>query len=95
MSGSFSIGSHVWPGLSKLVEELGELSQVSGKLIGTGGIVEHWDGSNLRVRFEEEMADVIAAVLFFATQNGFDLNRIKARAAKKLAQYRVWHKEQG
>lgn len=33
-SGDFSIGGTLWPGLSKLIEECGEVLQVGGKLIG-------------------------------------------------------------
>lgn len=35
--GSFSLGSRTWPGLSKLVEECGEVLQIAGKIMGTGG----------------------------------------------------------
>lgn len=59
-NGDFSLGSKVWPGLSKLIEEAGEvaellpdlillkvigkLQQTAGKLIQTAGAAEHWDG---------------------------------------------------
>ncbi len=36
-SGDFSIGSDIWPGISKLIEEAAEVGQVCGKLIGSGG----------------------------------------------------------
>jgi len=36
-SGDFSIGSAVWPGVSKVIEEMGELQQVLGKLIAVAG----------------------------------------------------------
>ena len=36
-SGDFAIGGEVWPGLGKLVEEMGELGTVLGKLIATRG----------------------------------------------------------
>jgi len=68
-SGDFSIGSKVWPGMSKVIEEMGELQQVFGKLMGTGGEANHWDGSDLRKRVLEELADVYAAVQFFVAQN--------------------------
>lgn len=38
--GSFSLGSRTWPGLSKLVEECGEVLQIAGKIMGTGGAVQ-------------------------------------------------------
>lgn len=49
-SGNFTIGSGVWPGASKLLEEMGEpqqalgkLQQTLGKLIQTSGTAEHWE----------------------------------------------------
>lgn len=44
-NGDFSLGSKVWPGTSKLLEEMGELQQVLGKLIAVAGSTEHWDGA--------------------------------------------------
>lgn len=67
--GSFSIGSNVWPGVSKLVEEIGELGQVLGKLIATHGDPAHWDGTDLRTRLIEEMGDVVGAINFVALAN--------------------------
>lgn len=91
--GSYSIGSIVWPGLSKVAEECGEIIQVIGKLMGTGGTVEHWDGTNLADRMSEEAADLLAALEFFIAHNGERLDReaIEARAAKKLALFEQWH----
>ena len=66
--GDFAIGSRVWPGTSKLVEEMGELQQVLGKLIATGGDTDHWSG-DLRRMLVEELGDVSAAVRFFAVEN--------------------------
>jgi NTP pyrophosphatase (non-canonical NTP hydrolase) len=60
----FSIGSDIWPGLSKLIEECGEVTQVVGKIIGAHPNVDHWDGTNLRERLQEELADLSAAICF-------------------------------
>ncbi len=92
--GSFSIGSRTWPGLSKLIEEIGELGQVLGKLIGRRGKVEHWDGSNLSDRLHEELADVRAAIRFVEEVNGLDRDRIEERVQVKLALFKQWHAEQ-
>lgn len=89
----FAIGSAKWPGLSKLSEEAGEVVQVIGKLMGTGGEAEHWDGTNLRARLIEETADVFAACLFVAEMNGF-LEDFGVRAADKVNLFRKWHTEQ-
>ena len=89
--GNYSIGSDVWPGLSKLTEEMGELQQVLGKLLGTGGEAKHWDGTDLRQRAEEEAADAQAALLFFVTHNGLNGAAFRERVKRKLALFNEWH----
>lgn len=90
----FAIGSPFWPGLSKLTEESGEVCQVIGKLVGTGGETAHWDGSDLRVRLIEEAGDVLAACDFVIEKNGLDASgAAAARRAFKLALFRKWHAE--
>jgi hypothetical protein len=91
-SGDFSIGSSVWPGTSKLLEEMGELQQVLGKLIAVHGNPRHWD-SNLRVRLVEEIGDLCAALVFFKTENLTltETTQISERVEKKLALFRQWH----
>lgn len=92
-NGPYSIGSDVWPGTSRLVEECGELLQVLGKLIGAGGETEHWDGTDLRERVIDELADVQAALNFFASANQLPSATIEGRAAEKVAQYNKWHQD--
>lgn len=96
-SGDFSIGSGVWPGASKVVEEVGELLQVIGKLIATHGDAKHFDGSNLRERVIDEIADVEAALAFFRKQNltTDEVTREGVRYTEKLALFEQWHREQG
>lgn len=89
----FAIGSPVWPGLSKLTEESGEVQQVIGKLMGTGGAIQHWDGSNLQERLIEEMGDCWAALQFVASKNNLDMGAIERRRAKKLALFNQWHED--
>jgi NTP pyrophosphatase (non-canonical NTP hydrolase) len=93
MNGDFSIGGALWPGTSKLLEETGELQQVLGKLIGSGGKTNHYDGSDLRLRLIEEIADVIAAVRFFQEVNMTDAERSKIaeRVERKFALFQQWH----
>lgn len=91
-SGDFSIGSRVWPGTAKLLEEMGELQQVLGKLIAVSGDAKHWSG-DLREMLVEELADVQAALHFFAAQNistGEWLDMIK-RVDEKIARFSKWH----
>ena len=89
----YAIGSDRWPGISKLIEEAGEVVQVAGKLLATGGAVDHWDGTNLRTRLIDEMGDLLAAIEFVADANGF-ANEVAARCAVKVALFEQWHQEQ-
>jgi NTP pyrophosphatase (non-canonical NTP hydrolase) len=93
-AGPYSIGSEVWPGTSKVIEECGELAQVLGKLIALAGQTDHWDGSDLRERLHEEIADVRAALTFFAEANRLDHYRLADRTAEKVDLFRRWHREQ-
>lgn len=96
-------------GLSKLVEECGELQQVAGKMLqypqlqfdvkvmidtgGQGGFAKHPDGTNLRKRMEEEMGDALAAMAFVAEQLNLSKSSIDIQAATKLALFREWSEE--
>lgn len=91
--GSFSIGSEVWPGLSKLIEECGELLQVAGKLMATHGSPEHWDG-DLIPRLVEEIGDVQGAIGFFIFVNPeIDRGQVMERAIAKHRLFEKWHEE--
>jgi NTP pyrophosphatase (non-canonical NTP hydrolase) len=93
-SGDFSIGSQVWPGTSKLIEEMGELQQVLGKLIATAGETKHWEGKDLKERLIEELADVQGALNFFKSMN-LDVNDradIVMRADTKYQLFLKWQK---
>lgn len=93
--GSFSLGSKTWPGLSKVVEECGEVLQVAGKLMGTAGDINHWDGKGpLDVRMAEEVCDLFAACVAFFQLNGFD--GIEAYMQREMDKYHTflrWHAE--
>lgn len=94
--GPFSIGSTLWAGTSKLIEETGELQQVLGKLIAVNGDAErHWSG-NLREKLIDELGDVMAALSLFSKLNMTDeeRNAIDERASQKLALFERWQKEQ-
>lgn len=94
--GSFSIGSDVWPGLSKAIEEAGEFLQVCGKIIATHGAAAHWDGSDLRERFLEEAADVQAGINFVLDMNFTrdDKIAVAKRFVDKYALFVKWQREQ-
>lgn len=109
MGAPYAIGSDHLPGLSKLVEErgeaaealaefalassLGRVGQVAGKIIGLGHMGDHWDGSNLKTRMEEEIGDLMAATNFFVERNGLDYGVIQRRVSAKLALFDKWHAE--
>lgn len=93
-SGPYSIGSDTWPGISKLIEECGEVVQVCGKILGTGGKVEHWDGTKLDERLASELGDLLAALRFVALRCGLDRRAVEHRAAEKQALFQRWHEEQ-
>lgn len=90
----FSIGGKLWPGISKLIEEAGEVTQVCGKLIGSRGNIHHWDGSNLKERLQEEMGDLWAAMQMVIKANDLDEDAMQERASSKLALFWKWHNEQ-
>lgn len=89
----FAIGDDQWPGLSKLAEEAGEVVQVIGKLMGTHGKAYHWDGTDLRARLIEEIADVMAACEFVIRQNQLG-DGVTVRFMQKLALFNKWHVDQ-
>lgn len=90
-AGDFSIGSAVWPGTSKLIEEQGELLQVLGKLMATGGDPNHWSG-DLRAKLVEEIADVAAALAFFQVHNltVVEMRAVNDRVNQKLEIFGKW-----
>lgn len=94
MTKPYCIGSDEWNGLSKLIEEMGELNQVCGKLIGSEGSTDHWSG-DLRTKFIEEIGDVVAAVTFFAQKNftGNELDAIDRQIKKKFDRFNQWNKD--
>lgn len=95
--GPFSIGSKTWPGLAKLVEESGELCQVIGKLIALDGnapgdFYTHWDGTDISVRLQEELADVQAVIEFVREHNPqIESAPFNRRVAMKVARFNTWH----
>lgn len=94
--GKFDIGSKVWPGLGKVLEESGELSQILAKIIATGGSLWYFDGSNLGDKLRDEVADLYAALDFFCEFNPIALNPegagygVEERRTDKRAKFRGW-----
>jgi NTP pyrophosphatase (non-canonical NTP hydrolase) len=80
-------------GLTKLMEECGELTQVAAKMIAFPNDNHPDGGPPLRQRLEEEIADVCAAVAFVADILKLDANRIMTRGDQKRAMFEEWHKD--
>lgn len=86
-----AIGSYVWPGALKTLEECGELAQVLGKLLAFPD-GEHPDGEGpLTTRLENEIADIRAATDYLIAVNRLDSERIALREKDKLARFEDWH----
>lgn len=88
--------------MTKLMEECGEVIQVCAKIIalqddpeGRFETLEHWDGTNLTKRLEEELGDLAAAIDFFTLANHerFDLEYFYFRRASKVGLFRKWNRE--
>lgn len=85
-------------GLAKLVEECGELIQVAGKMIQYPNLQElplsHPDGTILRDRIKEEIADVQAAIDFVCVKLNIDRDgKILERRIEKHAKFVQWDNE--
>ena len=91
-SGAFGIGSMVWPGIGKLLEEMGEVAQMASKLVSTDGQDAYWDGTNLREELCGEIGDLLAAIAFLSNENHLDTALIQARMDRKLTLFEKWHK---
>lgn len=88
--GPFQLGSDVWPGLGKLAEEAGEVVQVIGKIIATGGRDEYWEDRDLRRDLENELGDLRATILWVMRNNKLNNERIVARTAHKVGLFTQW-----
>jgi NTP pyrophosphatase (non-canonical NTP hydrolase) len=78
-------------GLTKLMEECGELIQVAAKKSAYPN-GEHPDGAgDLNERLEQEIADVMAACHFVTQTWNLDASNIDARMEKKYLRFRMWH----
>jgi hypothetical protein len=93
--GPYSIGAAPgeWPGLSRLIEEAGEVLQVAGKIIGTGGAATAYDGLLLRVALVAELGDLLAAINYVVSANSLDPVAVNSRRDRKRTMYGRWHKE--
>lgn len=92
---SYQFNDPRWPGLAKVVEEMGELNQVIGKLMTCGGeLVYPWgEKESFKDKFEEEIGDVLGALFFFMnTCPEVDAKAIINRASIKSELFTIWAK---
>jgi hypothetical protein len=91
---------HEWPGMAKVIEEMGELQQVFAKIMSCKGETTYWDETDLMVKLIEELADVQAALWFFMTMNegrfmedtqGDFKGMLAQRTRQKEDQFLEWH----
>lgn len=87
-------------GLVKLSEEGGEVIQVAQKLIAYPELqprvneqARHPDGSRLRLRLEDELGDLLAAIEFVTEKLDLDTGRINSHHQQKLDRFRQWDEE--
>ena len=75
---------------TKLAQATGKAMQVIGKLMGTGGDPNHWDGTNLRDRLEHSLSELLGAGAFAAKLCDVE-EMVEARKMLKLGVFRCWH----
>jgi NTP pyrophosphatase (non-canonical NTP hydrolase) len=86
----YTFSSAKWPGIAKLLEEAAEVIQVCGKIIGVEGQPNHWDGTVMKRRLEEELGDLRAAIMFVEKVNDLDTRVITQQALRKLQTFKSW-----
>jgi NTP pyrophosphatase (non-canonical NTP hydrolase) len=86
---------HLRYALNKVNEECGELIRIAAKMIAYPDTDEHPDGQgSMRMRLEDELADVVAICSYLAVRAKLDVARIEARACEKVDRFRVWFAEE-
>jgi NTP pyrophosphatase (non-canonical NTP hydrolase) len=93
----FQFSDPYWPGLAKLMEECGEVVQVIGKIVGTGGTMEFRDGQHIsRDRLVEEMADLRAALDFVADRalSVYEREAMRQRRNAKRELFELWRRQE-
>lgn len=89
-SAGYTMSNKVWPGLAKLIEEAGEVTQACGKILACGGGKTYWDGRDLVEPLEEELADLLTAMDYVIIENGLNEKAIQDRYNQKTARYYEW-----
>lgn len=81
-------------GLSKLVEEAGEVLQIAGKMLQYPDQEQHPDGLGpMRERLVDELADLAAAAQFVMNKLQLDADRFNERAEEKSQLFASWDED--
>lgn len=80
-------------GLLKLLEELGELSQIASKAAIIHPKTKYYDGRDIKARLVEEMGDVLATLEYVVEKMHLSEVSIRKRAARKLKMYKMWEEQ--
>lgn len=80
-------------GMTKLIEECGELIQVAAKKIAYMEGPHPDKAGALDLRMEDEMGDVLAAIYFVKDKLGLSDHDITARMQMKSQNYLNWDKQ--
>jgi len=97
MTAGFAFGDQEWPGVAKVIEEMGELGQVLGRIMAVHGAPAFLDvpPTDLRAQFVRELADLRAAIDFCSGELTRDERGLFAeRRTTKLQLFQKWHREQ-
>ena len=77
--------TEVYKGIGKLIEEMGEVNQILGKLIPFPQGIHPDNKGNLKDRLADELADLEAAIRYIR-----DVNQIDARHSRYLQKYTLF-----
>lgn len=80
-------------GLSKLIEEAGEVIQVAGKLLAYPSGTHPDGGEDLYLRLEKELADLSAASVFVRNKLALNNKAMVKRHNKKLRTFEAWDQD--
>lgn len=80
-------------GLTKLVEECGELTQIAAKKMAYADVDIHPDGRSMKLRMEDEIADVIAACAYVSGEFKLNQAAIDLRVQEKILLFYKWKLE--
>lgn len=92
MTAGFAFGDDEWPGIAKLIEEMGEVGQVVGRLMALHGQLATLGGIDVKRDLVKELADLQAAIDFVMGERTREERGVfTERRSTKLALFQKWH----